>query len=114
MVTSLFDFLKVKEVNILFLERCHKLYSIEIPSSVNKIGTNAFKECTNLKYVTYYGNNEPTYVSNVFDSNSPLEYVYVSGLYMNNDFCGIPIKFINIHTEPIRSCYKFPRHVIYF
>ena len=84
-----------------------------------RIVTIIFNSITNLhfsrysvRFVTYYGNNEPTHVSNVFDSNSPLQYVYVTGLYMNDEFCGIPIKIVSMHTEGIPICYKY-HHVLF-
>ena len=45
------------------------LTTIEIPDSVTSIGSNAFRDCTNLTTVNYVGTEEPITIDT---SNDPL------------------------------------------
>jgi len=73
-------------------EGCTSLYSLELYGSVTSIRDEAFKDCSNLRYVIYRdGTNDPGAVSyDVFKGCDRLQRVCVdTDKYQSDSFCGL-------------------------
>ena len=67
---------------------CTGLESVTIPSSVTKIETNAFYNCSSLTTVNYLGESRPNFERNTFGRCSSLEAVNVPAGYNSETFGG--------------------------
>ena len=63
---------------------------VEIGCGINNIGSSAFRKCTNLSCIKYYGTTKPIHGNYVFYGASIFE-VQVTKDYEGDDFCGIQI-----------------------
>ena len=91
--------------------RCYRLPSIHLPNSITSIGSFVFESCSKLTSVTFYGKEEPEYGQYIF-ANAPLQYVFVTRKYLNETFCGIPVKIIS-HTQSSQYNIKFYPNFLY-
>ena len=69
---------------------CSSLSSINIPSTITKVGYKDFEHCDSLSNTYYPGVNPPTYTGSPFKYSSNFNYVNVELNYNGTEFWGIP------------------------
>jgi len=75
------------------------LTSINLPGSIQSVDQEAFFNNTELTYVSYRGNSEPSWHGLTFDDCPALEYVCVGPNYTSSSFCGRRVEVCNLTSS---------------